>query len=133
MHHASPTTLALSVLLTASCGGDEAAGPTSADRTKFVGTWGGSYTCPGAGAAADTLVVALGTGALDFRIIIHARFANPDTVSGNLTQPNKIDVPQQSMGGGPGTAQIISQGALLTYSQTGFGVTCGGTDYAKVP
>ena len=133
MHRASPTTVALAVLLTASCGSDESTGPTSADRTKFVGTWGGSYTCPGGGPTADTLVIALGGGPLDFSIIIHAKFANPDTVSGDLTEPNKINVPQHSMGGAPGTAQITSQGALLTYSQTGFGITCGGTSYAKAP
>lgn len=89
--------------------------------------------CPGGAPTADTLVVALGGGALDFSIIIHAKFANPDTVTGSLTEPNKINVPQQSMGGAPGTAQITSQGTLLTYSQTGLGITCGGTDYAKVP
>lgn len=132
MHRASPTTLALAVLLI-SCGSDEPTAPASADRAKFVGTWGGSYACPGGGPTADTLVIDLGAGALDFGIIIHARFANPDTVSGELTEPNRITVPQQSMGGAPGTAQITSHGTLLTYSQTGLGITCGGTNYAKVP
>ncbi|MGH2522246.1 MAG: hypothetical protein ACRDH2_07055 [Anaerolineales bacterium] len=58
---------------------------------------------------------------------------NPDTVSGELRNPNLITVPQQSMGGAPGTAQITYQAARLAYSQTGFGITCGGTDYAPVP
>ena len=124
--------LTLAAPLTASCGSDTT-GPTSADRAKFVGTWGGSYTCPGGGPTADTLVINLGGSSLGFDIIIHARFANPDTVSGDLTEPNLINVPQQSMGGAPGLAQIRSQGALITYNQTGFGITCGGTDYAKVP
>ena len=133
MHRASPTMLALAFFWTASCGSDDPAGPTSADRTKFVGTWGGSYACPGGAPTADTLVIALAGGALDFSIIIHAEAGNPDTVSGTLTQPNTITVPQQSMGGAPGTAEITSQGALLTYNQSGFGITCGGTDYAKAP
>lgn len=132
MHRASAS-LALTVLLTASCG-DEPTAPTSADRTKFVGTWGGSYACPGGGSVADTLGIALGAGALDFSIIIHANAGNPDTVSGSLTEPNKIDLPAQSMGGVPGTtAQIISHGAVLTYNQAVSGFTCGGTNYAKVP
>jgi hypothetical protein len=98
-----------------------------------VGTWGGTYTCPGGGPFADTLVIDLGGGQLDFSIIIHVEAANPDTVSGELAEPNRINVPQQSIGGASGTAQITSQGALLTYSQTGFGITCGGADYAKAP
>ena len=124
--------LTVAALLMVSCS-DGSTGPTSADRTKFVGTWGGSYTCPGGGPTADTLVMNLGATPLGFSIIIHAGFANPDTVSGELTEPNRIDVPQQSMGGAPGTAQITSHSTLMTYSQTGLGITCGGTDYAKVP
>jgi hypothetical protein len=125
--------LASAALLMASCEGNGSTEPTSADRDKFVGTWAGSYRCPGGEPFPDTLVVSLGGGALDFSIIIHMGFANPDTVSGDLTEPNLIRVPQQSMGGAPGTARITSQGDLLAYSQTGFGITCGGTDYARVP
>jgi hypothetical protein len=125
--------LALAVLLTASCGGDGSTAPSSADRAKFVDTWAGSYSCLGGAPTPDTLVIGLGGGALDFNIIIHVGSANPGTVSGDLTAPNLISVPQQSMGGAPGTAQITSQGALLAYSQTGFGITCGGTNYARVP
>lgn len=125
--------LAPAAFLMASCDGDGSTEPTSADRDKFVGTWAGSYSCPGGNPFPDTLVVSLGGGALDFSIIIHMGFANPDTVSGDLTEPNLIRVPQQSMGGAPGTARITSQSTLLAYSQTGFGITCGGTDYARVP
>jgi len=125
--------LPLVALLMASCDGDESTEPTSTDRDKFVGTWAGSYGCPGNTPVPDTLVVGLGGGALDFSIIIHMGFLNPDTVSGDLTEPNLISVPQQSMGGAPGTARITLKGALLAYSQTGFGITCGGTDYARVP
>jgi hypothetical protein len=106
-------------------------GPVSADRDKFVGTWAGSYSCGLGTPVHDTLVIALGGGALDFSITIHSTSANPDTVSGELTAPNQIKVPQQSMGGSPGTAEITSRGALLAYSQTGFGTTCGGDNYAK--
>jgi hypothetical protein len=125
--------LGLVALLLASCDGDGSTEPKSADRDKFVGTWAGSYGCPGNAPVPDTLVVSLGGGALDFSIIIHMGFLNPDTVSGDLTEPNLISVPQQSMGGAPGTARITSHGALLAYSQTGFGITCGGTDYSLVP
>jgi hypothetical protein len=131
------TTLAVALLnLLASCStpsSNESTGPTSADRAKFVGTWAGSYSCLGGAPTPDTLVIRLGSGALDFSIIIHAEFVFPDTVSGDLTGPNLIKVPQQTMGGFPGTAQITSQGALLAYSQTGLGITCGGTNYARVP
>lgn len=131
------TTLAVALLiLLASCSkqnSNEPTGPSSADRAKFVGTWAGSYSCLGGAPTPDTLVIRLGSGALDFSIIIHAEYAYPDIVSGDLTGPNLISVPQQTMGGFPGTAQITSQGALLEYSQTGLGITCGGTNYARVP
>jgi len=131
------TTLAVALLiLLASCSkpnSSEPTGPTSADRAKFVGTWAGSYSCPGGTPTPDTLVIRLGSGALDFSIIIHEEALNRDTVSGDLTGPNVISVPEQSMGGAPGTAQITSQGVLLVYSQTGFGITCDGTNYARVP
>jgi len=123
----------LAALLTASCGGNGTTEPTSADRDKFVGTWAGSYTCPGVSPASDTLVISLGGGALAFSIIIHVGFVNPDTVSGELAEPTLITVPQQTMGGAPGTALIAYQGAQLAYSQSGFGITCGGTDYGRVP
>jgi hypothetical protein len=127
--------VALMILL-ASCSkpnSNEPTGPLSADRAKFVGTWAGSYSCLGGAPTPDTLVIRLGSGTLDFSIIIHVGYANPDTVSGNLTGPNLISVPQQTMGGFPGTAQITSQGALLSFSQTGFGITCGGTNYKRIP
>src|SRR5580765_70422 len=82
--------LAPVVLLAASCGGDGSTAPSSADRAKFVDTWAGSYSCPGGAPTPDTLVIGLGGGALDFNIIIHMGFANPDTVSGDLTAPNLI-------------------------------------------
>lgn len=126
-------TAALAALLTMSCGGNGSTEPTSADRNKFVGTWAGTYSCPGGAPASDTLAIDFGGGALDFSIIIHLGFANPDTVSGELMNPNLITVPQQSMGGAPGTAQFTYQGAQLAYSQSGFGITCGGTDYSQVP
>lgn len=127
-----PVLIGCVALVTASCS-DEATAPTSADRAKFVGTWAGQYACPGGGLTPDTLVMNLGGTPLGFSIIIHAGAANPDTVSGDLTEPNRINVPQQTMGGAPGTVQITSHGTLMTYNQTGSGITCGGTDYAKVP
>jgi hypothetical protein len=125
--------LALAASLTASCGGDASTGPTAADRATFVGTWAGHYSCVGGAPAPDTLVIRLGPGALDFSIIIHVQTVNPDTVAGALTTPTVVHVPEQPMGGAPGTARITSTASLLAYSQTGFGITCGGTDYARVP
>jgi hypothetical protein len=112
---------------------DKSTEPTSADRSKFVGTWAGSYSCLGGDASPDTMVIIFGNGSLDLSIIIHVEAFNPDTVSGVLTEPNIINVSEQSMGGAPGTALLTIQGSVLTYSQTGFGITCGGTDYTKVP
>lgn len=106
--------------------------PTSADRDKFVGTWAGTYSCSGGIPVSDTLVISLGSGALDFTITIHVEALNPDTVSGELTEPNLINVPEQLLGGFPGTAQITTQGDLLSFHQTGAGLTCGGTDYSLV-
>lgn len=135
-------TLAVALLfVVAACAGSSSGkttGPASslasADRDKFVGTWTGSYGCAGLGTpVSDKLTIAIGSGDLDFSITIHATYANPDTVSGNLTGPNQISVPEQSMGGAPGTAKITLQGAVLEYSQTGLGVTCGGKDYARAP
>jgi hypothetical protein len=130
-------TLAIALLfVVASCAGSSSGkttAPVSADRDKFVGTWAGSYGCFAGASTADTLVIRLGAGALDFSITIHSGFGNPDTVTGELTGPNQISVPEQSMGGAPGTAKITSKGDLLEFSQTGLGVTCGGKDYARVP
>ena len=131
--HAEFGAAAVAALAIAACSGDSPTAPISADRDKFVDRWAGAYTCPGGAPVADTLDIRLGGGALDLSIIIHVGFANPDTVSGDLTGPNLITVPQQSMGGAPGTAQITNQGAQVQYAQTGFGITCGGTAYARVP
>lgn len=124
------------LILLVSCskpGSNEPTAPTSADRAKFVGTWAGAYSCLGSKPTPDTLVIRLGSGTLDFSIIIHAQYVFRDTVSGQLTGSNVIGVPEQTMGGFPGTAQITSQGSLLAYSQSGLGITCGGTNYGKVP
>jgi hypothetical protein len=125
------------LILIASCSkkdnSEESTAPTSADRTKFIGTWAGSYSCPSGTPNSDTLVILIGSGTLDFRIIIHKGTFNPDTVSGSLTESNIITVSQQTMGGFPGTAKITYQSGLLIYNQIGFGITCGGTNYTKVP
>jgi hypothetical protein len=130
-------TLAVALLfVVAACGGSSSgkAAPVSADRDKFVGTWVGNYGCPGLGdPLSDTLIIALGSGELDFSITIHSTFANPDTLSGSLTSASEINVPEQSMGGSTGTAKITSKGALLEFRATGLGITCGGADYARVP
>jgi hypothetical protein len=124
------------VLIFISCSksnSDSSDEPSSADLAKFIGTWAGSYSCPGGVETLDTLIISPGNNELELNIIIHAGYFNPDTVLGELTEPNLILVSEQSMGGVPGTAQITSQGAQLKYYQTGFGITCGGTNYTQVP
>ena len=107
--------------------------PTSTDREKFIGNWAGSYGCPTIGVLAtpDTLIITNGTGDLGFSITIHSHSFNPDTVNGELTDKNFITIPEQNMGGFPGTAEITFSNNMLEYSQTGFGITCGGADYVK--
>ena len=99
------------------------------DREKFIGNWAGSYEC--GSPTADTLQIWLGTGDWDFVIVIHAQTWNPDTVSGELVETNKIDVPEQTMGYFPGTAEITYSNGKLSYSQSGLGITCNGSNYTK--
>ena len=101
----------------------------SEDREKFVGNWAGTYEC--GVSVPDTMFIWLGASELDFNIVIHAHAMNPDTVSGELSTLNVITVPEQSMGGYPGTAKVTYSNGNLSYSQTGFGMTCGGTNYTK--
>ena len=51
---------------------------------------------------------------------------------GELSAPDVINVPEQTMGGAPGTARITYTNGRLTYAQSGLGITCGGSDYVKV-
>lgn len=107
--------------------------PSSADREKFIGNWAGSYGCPSIGVPAtpDTMLISSGSGALDVMVVLHAYVFNPDTVTGNLTGANIITVPEQEIGGFPGTAKITYSDGRLTLSQSGLGITCQGTDYLK--
>ena len=77
------------------------------------------------------MIIAIGTADLKFSITIHSHSFNPDTVNGELTDKNFITIPEQNMGGFPGTAEITFLNNMLEYSQTGFGITCGGADYVK--
>ena len=133
------TLVAMLVVVTA-CGGSSSTGSTggssitSADRDKFVGTWTGHYSCPDFGVTIeDKMIIEAGSGDLDLKIKIHVSAANPDTVNGTLTSATEVNVPEQSMGGGSGTAKISLQGDKLTFEATGLGTTCSGTDYQKAP
>jgi hypothetical protein len=106
---------------------------TSADRDKFVGTWTGNYSCDMTTNFADKMIIKAGSGDLDLSINIHVDFANPDTVTGTLTSPTEVNVPEQSMGGGAGTAKLTLNGDKLDFRATGLGITCGGSDYTLVP
>ncbi len=113
------------------CGGSGSGGAGSADRDNLIGTWMGHYGCPGMDKMEDTLVISAGSGATDLSLKIHTTYANPDTVTGTLTSPTEVSVPEQSMGGGMGTAKLTLKGETLEFSATGMGITCGGTDYKK--
>jgi hypothetical protein len=106
---------------------------TSADRDKFVGTWTGNYGCAGIAPIADKMTIQAGSGDLDLSITIHVDFSNPDTVTGTLTSATDVNVPEQSMGGAPGTAMLTLKGDTLEFSATGLGITCGGSDYTRAP
>lgn len=104
---------------------------TSADRAKFVGTWAGHYGCSVGAMIADKMIVKAGSGDLDLSITIHSNAAKPDTVTGTLTSATEVSVPQQTMGGAPGTAKLTLSGNTLDFRATGMGMTCGGSDYTQ--
>jgi hypothetical protein len=83
---------------TRACGG---AALSSDDRGKFIGNWVGSYRCESIRVepVPDTVVIARGSGDLDFVITLHADFLNPDIANGKLTDIDVITVPTQNMGG----------------------------------
>ena len=120
------------VLFTAfmfACGSDDSpTGPSSMDRDKFIGNWAGTYEC--GSPPADTMFIAKGSGDLDFRITLHAQVFNADVVDGELTDVNIITIPEQTIGGFPGSGTITYSNNTLSLRQTGFGITCRG-DYVK--
>ncbi len=124
----SAVLLALVFLILGGCSKPEP-GLSSADRTSFVGRWAGNYTCPKFPTTPDTLIIATASEPLEFSITIHSGHFNPDLVTGTLTQKHEITIPKQIMGGALGTAQITVSGSALSFTQTGFGVTCTGNDY----
>jgi hypothetical protein len=79
------------------------------------------------------MVIAAGSGDLGLSIQIHVGFENPDTVTGTLTSPTQVDIPEQSIGGEKGTAKLTLNGDKLEFRATGMGLTCGGSDYTLVP
>ncbi len=113
------------------CGGDDdPVGPSSMDRDKFIGDWAGSYNC--GSPPADTMLVAVGSGTLGFSITLHAQaIPNADVVTGELTETNVITIPEQTIGGFPGSGDITFSNNMLTLKQRGFGITCTGTGYVK--
>ncbi len=121
------------LILSGACSNDEPGKKTATlspdDRTKFIGRWAGSYRCPRMFGHPDTLIVAPGDGALDFRITIHASVMNPDIVTGHLISSKEVIVTGQLLGGESGTARLTLRGDTLSFEQTGLGVTCSGDDY----
>ena len=115
------------------CGGDEEPagpdGPTAADRQKFVGNWAGTYEC--SNVPPDTMFIALGSGDLGMSITLHAQFPNADVVTGDLTDVNVITIPEQTIGGFPGSGEITFANNMLSLVQRGFGITCNGSNYVK--
>ena len=123
----------VAVLLTAAigtCGGNEdTVGPASMDRDKFIGNWAGTYEC--SSSPADTMFIAPGSGALDFSITLHAEVFDPDVVTAELTGPNTITIPEQTIGFFPGSGEITFSNNRLSLVQKGLGLTCRGSDYVK--
>ncbi len=106
-------------------------------RLKFIGTWVGMFGCPG-NVLPDTMKIRAGTGSDDFSIVLHAQHWLPDTVTGTLQGANTIVVPEQTIGGLPGTGVFTHDGEGLAYSQTAildpdFSITCPGTGYTRLP
>ncbi len=121
---------ALLLSLTFACGSDDSpAAPSSMDRDKFVGNWAGTYAC--GSPPADTMFIAKGSGDLDFRITLHAQVFNADVVDGELTDVNTITIPEQTIGGFPGSGEITHSNNVLSLTQRGFGLTCTGSNYVK--
>ena len=80
---------------------------------------------------ADTMFIAPGSGALDFSITLHAEVFDPDVVTGELTGPNVITIPEQTIGFFPGSGEITFSNNRLSLVQRGLGLTCRGSDYIK--
>ena len=113
------------------CGGDDQpVTPSLTDSEKFIGNWAGTYECTSP--PADTMFIVKGAGDLDFRITLHAQFINlADTLDGELTDVNVITIPEQTIGGFPGSGKITYSNNALSLSQQGLGITCIGTNYIK--
>ena len=80
-------------------------------REAFFGIWKGTYF-----GIEDTMKIEAGTGPKSVIITMHAREI-PDKVKGILESPTRIRVPEQSMGGYPGTAIITLDDGKLTLRQ----------------
>jgi len=126
----------LTLAMMFACKNEDPASPsseevTSADRDKFIGNWAGTYQC--SGFPGDTLIIFAGMNDLDFDIILHAftNSFNQDTVFGELTGQNTITVPEQTIGGFPGSATITYSSGVLSLTQRGLGLTCQGTYSVK--
>lgn len=117
------------VLFGACSGDDNPAGPSAADRDKFVGNWAGTYEC--GFPPADTMIIVKGSGDLDFSITLHSQIFNADVVTGELTDVNVLTIPEQTMGGFPGSGEITYSNNVLSLTQRGFGITCRGSNYVK--
>lgn len=124
--------LAIVIIFSFACEKDSSISPkfSATDMSKFEGTWTGDYECAGI-TVEDQFSIAQPSDSLDFVIIIHETTILPDTVYGKMASDNKIVIPQQSMGGFPGTAEITYANDELTYKQSAFGLTCTGTGYKK--
>lgn len=122
----------IGLFILSGCEKDSSTSPkfSTTDMSKFEGTWTGDYECLGQ-TLEDQLTIASPSDSLDFIVIIHETTAMPDTVYGKMATDDKIVIPQQSMGGFPGTAEITYANDELTYKQTAFGLTCTGTGYKK--
>ncbi|WP_206018745.1 leucine-rich repeat domain-containing protein [Rubritalea profundi] len=101
---------------------------SSKSRDAFIGRWKGKYH-----GLDDVMKIEAGKGPKSVVVTIHAEFENPDKVKGTLESASQINIPEQSMGGKPGTAVIKLEGGKLRLSQkmSGDDVAFEGIGYEK--
>jgi len=123
--------LLLIAVFTFACGGDDnnPTGLSSSDLDKFLGKWAGMYEC---GGPDDEMIIAKGSGALDVKVTLHSDIAFVEVLDGELTAVNVITIPEQTIGGFPGSAKITYANGNLSLEQMGFGITCKGSGYTRI-
>lgn len=117
-------------VLCSSDNGKSPIAPSTADLEKFIGSWASMYGC--SNPPDDTLIISRGPSDLSFKITLHAQAVNADQVDAELTEPDVITIPEQTIGGFPGSGKITYSNDMLSLSQSGLGLTCQGSNCQKI-